>query len=213
MKRPFLTVAITILVIIILGLLYSFNVIPHRGYTNADFHIPDYKSSKDQDQDGIDDQTDILQSTRQYLATQPQYQSKYYAGGYPDDHYGVCTDVVAQGLKGAGYDLRELIHQDVLQNPDEYDIDIPDQNIDFRRVKNLETWFRRHAQSLTADPYRITEWQGGDIVIFPDHIGIVSDKRNRHGVPFLLHHYSPMQATYEEDALENYQIIGHYRAY
>lgn len=209
--RAWFVLALTAITIVIIGLFYNFNLIPHRQWTNADFGIPDYHSTIDQDGDGLDDQSDILASAWAYLDTQPQYKSIYYAGGYPDDEHGVCTDVVAFALKGAGYDLMELVDADIRVNPSFYDVKIPDKNIDFRRVKNLEVWFRRHAQSLTTDVGQIEEWQGGDIVIFPDHIGVVSDKRNRDGIPFLIHHYSPVQASYEEDALENYKIIGHYR--
>lgn len=211
MRKPVPVIALTVLAIIVVGLLYSFNLIPHRRYTNADFGIADYHSSTDRDGDGVDDQTDILESALAYLATNPQYQSKYYATGYPDDGYGVCTDVVAQALKGAGYDLMALVDADIRAHPEAYDVDIPDANIDFRRVKNLQVYFSRHAQRLSPNLNDTYEWQGGDIVIFPDHIGIVSNYRNRDGIPFLLHHYSPFQSTYEEDALGRYQIIGHYR--
>lgn len=212
MQKFSLIISTTSLIIIILGVLYSFNVIPHRQYSNADFGIEPYYSSNDQDQDGIDDQSDILESARAYLATQPKYKSVYYATGYPDDDYGVCTDVVAFALKGAGYDLRELLDADVRANSSAYDIEIPDKNIDFRRVKNLQVWLERHAKHLTIDPQQISEWQGGDIVVYSTHIGIVSDHRNRDGVPFLIHHYSPLQLTYEEDALQSYdKIVGHYR--
>ncbi len=213
-KHISLILAFTALIIIILGLFYGLNIIPHRAYSDADFGIEPYLSQVDQDGDGLDDQTDILVSARGYLATNPVYQSRYYAGGYPDDGYGVCTDVVAQALMGAGYDLMELVDQDIHDSPESYDVDIPDKNIDFRRVENLQVYFRRHAQILSTNPRQFTEWHGGDIVVFRDHIGIVSDHRNKNGVPFLIHHYSPLQATYEEDVLESYSaedIIGHYR--
>lgn len=206
--------ALTSLIIFTIALLYHFNILPHRQYTNADFGITTYESHRDADDDGVDDQTDILQSARAYLATNPQYKSVYYAGGYPDDGYGVCTDVIAFALKGAGYDLQQLVDNDIKQAPEAYNIETPDANIDFRRVANLAVFFSRRAESLTTDRSRIAEWQGGDIVIFSDHIALVSDKRNRHGVPFLLHHYSPFQVTYEEDILENYSqadIVGYYR--
>ena len=48
----------------------------------------------------------------------------------------------------------------------------------------------------------IAAWQGGDIVIFKKHIGIVSNLRNANGVPYLIHHANPFQAAYEEDVLE-----------
>ena len=55
-------------------------------------------------------------------------------------------------------------------------------------------------------------WQGGDIVIFENHIGIASDKRNGKGVTFVLHNGSPLQLFYEEDILEHRDdLVGHYR--
>jgi uncharacterized protein YijF (DUF1287 family) len=162
--------------------------------------------------DGLDDQTDILQSVREYLATEPKYRSKYYASGYPDDEYGVCTDVVAFGLLGAGYDLRELVHEDILAAPDAYGVDKPDRNIDFRRVRNLKVYLDRHAIPLTTDPRRIEQWQGGDIVVFEGHIGVVSEHRNHKGVAWVLHNGSPLQLQYEENILARRDdIIGHYR--
>ena len=193
-------------------ILYIFNIIPHRKYTNEDFGIATYTSSVDKDGDGIDDQTDILQNVRAYIATKPAYKSKYYAGGYPDDGYGVCTDVVAQGLLHAGYDLQQLVDDDIAANPGSYDVEKADPNIDFRRVRNLLVYFQNHAVSLTTDITQISEWQGGDIIVFEKHIGIISDKRNKEGVPFIIHHANPAQRQYEEDIL-GYRddIIGHFR--
>jgi hypothetical protein len=140
------------------------------------------------------------------------YKSKYYDTGYSNDQYGVCTDVVANALLNAGYDLQQLVNADMMSNPDDYDVDEPDANIDFRRVKNLKVYFKHTAISLTTDIDQIEEWQGGDIVIFENHIGIVSDKRNDKGISFVIHHSSPFQASYEEDILEKRDdIVGHYR--
>jgi len=128
--------------------------------TNDDFGIASYVSNVDMDGDGIDDQTDILNSVRDYIATNPKYKSKYYDTGYPNDEYGVCTDVVAFGLKGAGYDLMQLVNEDIVANGDLYGIDKADINIDFRRVRNLKIYFERHAIKLTTDKNKIEEWQG-----------------------------------------------------
>ena len=203
---------IIILISVITYLLFIFNYIPHKMYSNEDFNIKTYTSSIDKDNDGIDDQTDILNSVREYIATNPKYKSKYYASGYPDDEYGVCTDVVAFGLKGAGYDLMELVNEDIKNNRNNYNIDTIDKNIDFRRVQNLKIYFENNSISLTTDVYDIENWQGGDIVIFANHIGIVSNNRNKNGVTFIIHHANPFQKYYEEDILESRDdIIGHYR--
>ena len=207
-----LSVIFILLIFLIIYFLYALNIIPHRKYTNKDFGIETYISLVDKDNDGIDDQTDIINNTRKYIKTKPKYQSKYYATGYPDDEYGVCTDVVAFSLKDAGYDLMELVYNHVKENRELYDIDTIDKNIDFRRVVNLDVYFKNTAIVLTNDVNKIEEWQGGDIVVFKKHIGIVSDKRNKNGVPFIIHHANPYQVHYEEDILEQRDdIIGHYR--
>ncbi len=215
MKKKIIIFLIVIIVIVgICIILYKLNIIPHKYYYNKDFNIETYISSVDKDNDGIDDQTDILNNVRNYIATKPKYKSKYYGTGYPDDEYGVCVDVVAFGLKDAGYDLMELVNEDVKNNRENYNIEIIDKNIDFRRVGNLNIYFKNNSISLTTDLKKIEEWQGGDIIVFKDHIGIVSDKRNRKGIPFLIHHIGVAQINYEEDVLELYgqdYIIGHYR--
>ena len=212
-KRIFIIVIFIIISVILVALLYFFNTIPHKQYSNSDFNIETYISSVDKDNDGIDDQTDILNNLRTYIAKKPKYKSKYYETGYPDDEYGVCTDVVANGLKDAGYDLKELVNEDIINNKEKYNIEVIDKNIDFRRVRNLDVYLKNNSISLTKDLSQIEEWQGGDIIVFKDHIGIISDKRNKKGIPFLIHHANPIQVNYEEDVLELYgqdYIIGHY---
>lgn len=169
-------------------------------------------SSVDADGDGIDDASDILAGALDYVNTKPKYRSRYYESGYPDDGFGVCTDVVANALRSAGYDLMTLVAEDISRDPCEYGIEKPDRCIDFRRVRNLNVYFSHTAVSLTTDPYETDEWQGGDIVVFEGHIGVVSDRRNRRGVAYVIHHSGPFQARYEEDILEKRgDIIGHYR--
>lgn len=212
-KRILITFCIVfVLLLILIYVLYVLNYIPHRKYSNEDFNIDTYISQVDKDLDGVDDQTDILEGVRNYIAKKPKYKSKYYATGYPDDLYGVCTDVVAFGLKNAGYDLMLLVNEDIKNNKEDYNIETIDINIDFRRVRNLKVYFAKNAISLTTDIKKIAEWQGGDIVIFENHIGIISDKRNRKGIPFVIHHANPYQRYYEEDILEyKTDIVGHYR--
>ena len=176
-------------------------------------HIERFKSSVDMDKDGIDDQSDILNSALYYIQTKPKYESRYYIGGTPNDGYGVCTDVVAAALFGAGYDLQKLVSEDINEHPQNYDIQTPDENIDYRRVRNLQVYFKNNTKSLTTDLSEIEEWQGGDIVIFKKHIGIVSDRRDKNGVPYIIHHGSKYQIAYEQKYLKRKsdEIVGHYR--
>ena len=208
-KKIIYFIFVLLFLVMITLILYMFNVIPHRQFTNEDFGIETYKSLVDKDGDGIDDQKDFLQSVRNYIATKPKYKSKYYRMGYPDDGFGVCTDVIAFGLRGAGYDLMELVNADIRANKKMYQLDVVDKNIDFRRVNNLRIFFERNAKSLTTDLTDIKEWQGGDIIVFKTHIGVVSDKRNWRGIPFIIHNGG---FHFEEDILEyRTDIVGHFR--
>lgn len=208
-------IGISISIVIILTTLWLeiFYIKKYKNYyEDVDFNIETYVSSVDKDNDGIDDQTDMLENVKEYISKNPKYKSKYYDTGYPNDEYGVCTDVVAFGMLGAGYDLMELVNEDILKNPEKYNLENIDKNIDFRRVRNLKIYLDNNAISLTTDINQIEQWQGGDIIVFEKHIGVISDKRNKNGIPYVIHHANPYQLNYEEDFLEyRNDIVGHYR--
>lgn len=208
-----LPLTIAAAVMLSLGIVLASALIPEAtSLTNEDFGIDEYLSPVDTDGDGIDDQTDILDSAKRYVATEPRYASTYFEGGHPTDGTGVCTDVVAEALLGAGYDLQVAVDRDIRDNPELYDVGKVDPNIDYRRVRNLRVWFPRHATVLTTDVRDIAKWQGGDIVCYDDHIGIVSDQRNARGIPYIIHNGSPWQRSYEENRLDRMgEIVGHWR--
>lgn len=175
---------------------------------NAD--IPEIESLTDADQDGINDYRDIMEGARAYVNTKPDYKSEYYEGGYPTDGKGVCTDVIWEAFQAAGYDLKALVDEDIKENLGAYEeIDTPDPNIDFRRVKNLRIFFERNATSLSIDFSNPEDWQPGDIVVFTKHIAICSDKRNKDGIPFIIHHDS--LGAREANDMDTYKVVGHFR--
>ncbi len=176
----------------------------------------------DIDNDGISDMEDIVQGARLEILNKSKYQSNYYEGGYPPKTEGVCTDVIWRALKNAGYDLKSNMDKDISMNTKDYikGVVIPDPNIDFRRVKNQHVFFEKYAASFTTEikPYNIKnlyQWQAGDIIVIrnSDHVAIVSDKRKKNGVPYIIHNSStyPM----EDDLLlkwsKDNRIVGHYR--
>ena len=163
------------------------------------------KSDIDKDNDGIDDYTDILKGAKDFISTKPKYKSKYYDGGYPTDEYRVCTDIIWYSLKNAGYDFKTLIDEDIKNNKEEYDEDVGDANIDFRRVRNIKVYLDRNTMNLEND----SDFNPGDIVVYKDHIAIVSDKLNKDGQNYILHQH--MYQTYEYDGLFKNKILGHYR--
>ncbi len=187
-----------------------------KVYEAQDFKITPIISEADANNNGIDDYTEIMLGAREDAINHPKYDGSYYNGGYPPDDIGVCTDVVWRAFKKAGYDLKKMVDEDIAKNNDTvYKLAKIDPNIDFRRVRNLYYFFERNSEVLTTDITKIEEWQPGDIVIFGEnhnHIGIISDKRNSKGIPYLIHNNN--QPFREEDVLERYSkkfIAGHYR--
>lgn len=215
-KKILITLVILFLILGITIACYILYKTNKKSYTAEDFGIETLISETDYDNDGIDDYTDILQGAKIEAKNKPKYKSAYYAGGYPPESEGVCTDVIWRALKNAGYLLKDMVDEDIKNNVSEYPRvnGKPDPNIDFRRVSNLKIYFERNQISLTTDLSQIAEWQPGDIVTFETtHIGIISDKRNSKGIPYLIHNTG--QPFREEDVLELYgkneQISGHYR--
>lgn len=212
MKKKFIILCIiTIVIALIIKIGYYLGIIEKKKYLATDFDITIIKSTNDYNNNGIDDYTDILQGAKQEAKNKPKYRSAYYSGGYPPDNEGVCTDVIWRSFKEAGYALKEMVNNDILNHPDDYNINKIDANIDFRRVVNLRVFFDKYATILTNDIYDIEEWMPGDIVIFGKnkHIGIVSDYRNKSGIPYIIHNGG--QPVREEDYLKKAKVTKHYR--
>ena len=129
--------------------------------------------------------------------------------------------MVWRALRAAGHDLKSLIDADIAASPSSYPrVDgRPDPNVDFRRVPNLVSFFKRHAQCLTTaivpgDPENLADWQPGDIVTFAapmEHVGVVSSRRRIDGVPLVIHNAGPRAS--ESDILTRWPtaITHHFR--
>lgn len=209
-----------IIVLLVIAISSPFLYIAYEKYKPyyyaESFNIKVIKSNADGNNNGIDDYTDILLGAKIDAKNHPTYDGRYWDTGYPPDDIGVCTDVIWRAFKNAGYNLRAMVDNDIRRNKGDYPIKYPDSNIDFRRVGNLYIFFNKYAEKLTNDISKIEEWQPGDIVIFgkdTNHIGIISDKRNRKGEPYVIHNSN--QPLREEDILRRRSkkdpISGHYR--
>ena len=158
----------------------------------------------------------LILGARKDALAMPAYVNAYYAGGYPPENEGTCTDLVWRAFMEADIVLKDLVDEDIKTNRERYKhIAYRDPNIDFRRVQNLAIFFENNAEILTTDVYDTQAWQAGDIVVFGnyEHIGIVSDIRNANDSPYLIHNND--QPVREEDRLEygsyTMGIKAHYR--
>lgn len=216
-KRHKIFFAIVIFVVLAVSLPFIFIFYQQHKpyYTAEDFGLVTIYSHVDANKNGVDDYTDILLGARADALANPTYDGRYWDNGYPPDNIGVCTDVIWRAFKNAGYNLRAMVDHDIdISNDEDYHIEYPDSNIDFRRVGNLEVFFSKYAINLTLEIDQIEEWQPGDIVVFNHkHIGIISDRRNKDGEPYVIHNSG--QPLREEDVLQKRNkldpISGHFR--
>lgn len=146
------------------------------------------------------------------LAYDPAYSKLRYPMGDVPLSKGVCTDVVIRAMRQQGWDLQQLIHEDMRRNfaayPKKWGLTAPDANIDHRRVPNIATYFKRKGYQADRRDFRpgdIVTWDLGRGLV---HIGIVSDKKTA-GRPLIIHNIG--RGTREEDILYRYTITGHYR--
>ncbi len=141
------------------------------------------------------------------------FSQRYYNSGRPlDKSTGVCTDVVGDALKSLGYDLRKKVFNDIKKHPKLYR-DSPDININFRRAKNLNIYFKRFEKSLplSFDKKYLKEWKGGDLIIWKDHIAVISSLRRSDGIPYVISNHG--RGVQLADIIDIWptELVGHYR--
>lgn len=176
----------------------------------------------DINRNGIDDALDIVAGARNEIDNEVTYLSTYCMGGYPPEDEGVCTDVIWRALSNAGINLKDEMDKDIRNSTLDYKEGIAkaDPNIDFRRVKNQNVYFKKYYTNLTtevnpSDDNNLKEWQSGDIVVKRnnEHIAMISDKRDKDGVPYVLHNFynHASEDNYLYDWYKEGKIVAHYR--
>lgn len=153
----------------------------------------------------------------------------YPETGYPQEDVWISTDVISMVLKEAGFDLMELIYEDMTEHKEDYPMDIknrkePIKYIDFRDVFFQEKFFKRNALELETtfiadNEDNVVQWQPGDIVYFqfdPDNPyqdlgGFISSRTNDNGVPLVIMISDEFGKISEVDKLLEYKVVGHFR--
>lgn len=185
-----------------------------------DTSFPVVYSKEDKNNNGVADPIDIAEAIKKDLEKQLVYKDAYYVGGYPPESEGVCTDVIWRGLKAINVDLKALMDSDIKKTSKDYKRinGKPDPNIDFRRVVNQKVFFEKYCSIEVSefkkdDIENLKNWQPGDIILFLkpyEHVGIVSNKRDDDGIPFVIHNSTPQM---KESKISWFPITSfyHYR--
>ncbi len=191
--------------------------------------------TSDADNDGINDQKDIMQGAENQLENPARTirveegENNYFKNGDPPENLAISTDIIARAYLEAGFNLKDLVYEDIKDNFDQYPIkeiwnrSFCDPNIDYRRIQNLEIYFKRNAKILgisfnALDEKNLNSWLPGDVVFFDmdgnghsDNVGIISDNTTRSGIPKVVYNYIDPGYTVENDILKEKVITGHYR--
>ncbi len=158
-----------------------------------------------------------LDQTRLQVRYDGAYVRIAYPGGDVPADTGVCTDVVIRGLRVLGFDLQQLVHEDMRRNfaayPKQWGLKQPDTNIDHRRVPNLQTFFRRRGAALPVST-QPSRFQPGDLITCTvagrlPHIAIVVPAPDGGPVPWIVHNIG--QGPKLENRLFEFPLTGHYR--
>ncbi|MFH1584413.1 MAG: DUF1287 domain-containing protein, partial [Actinomycetota bacterium] len=190
-------------------------------------------SSKEEEIKLTETQIKILESAKNQVQQNILHTERslgFFEGGYPPESEGTSVDVIVRALLYAGYDLKKLIHEDMLERKEDYPLYIvygqePNENIDFRRTYNQEVFFKKYATTLTndlipEDEDNLSNWQPGDIVFFDlrgdkwsETLAIVSDKLNEENIPYVIMSSEDLGKVSEVDMLREWKdyICGHYR--
>ena len=161
----------------------------------------------------------FIKAARSQIGVTTMYDPSYAKIAYPmgdiDKKRGVCTDVVIRALRKVGIDLQKEIFLDKKAHPNRYkNLYYPnrvDPNIDHRRVKNIQAYFK-------AKGYQVKDkkFLPGDIVVWKlpnnlDHIGICSNHFNAQKEPLIIHNIG--YGVEEEDILKKFKIVDHFRIF
>jgi uncharacterized protein len=176
-------------------------------------------------------QKDIILKTLELLDKDIEYGYELFPDtGYPTGNVWISTDLISITLNNCGYNLMELIYDDMVNHKEDYPLDAkgrqtPIKYIDFRDVLFQEKFFTRNALTTLPHEYNLNDenldflWQPGDIVYFrfdennhdKDRGGFISSNNSSEGVPLVIMISPDTNELEEINVLQEYEIVGHYR--
>ena len=176
-------------------------------------------------------QREMVACAEAQVARGVRLSTAYHAVTYPwgdlSDYLGAAPDLVVRCLRSVGLDLQQMIHIDRAAHPSRYPLHLwankrPDRSIDHRRLANLHVFTRTFAIVLptvadTAE--KLANFWPGDIIFWtstaggehPTLAGIVLDRRDSDGTPFVTTLVPSERIMTDTHRLTDWPITGHFR--
>jgi len=155
------------------------------------------------------------------------YQKISYPWGDIPEYQGTSPDLIIRCLRAVGLDLQQLIHIDRTRYSKRYPLRIwknrrANTSIDHRRMPNLYTFIRYYMKPLPtlADSVKKrARFQPGDFVFwvapgggeYPGMAGIVTDRRDRDGIPRVVTITRADLRMTDSHRLTDWRVMGHFR--
>lgn len=153
-------------------------------YKASDFGIKTLYSKIDYNENGIDDYSDFLLGAKKRINKSDTYDS-----------------LLIRIFKYAGYNLEGIVKCYYSDNKQYYK--------GKEKIDLYKSFINSYATKIENDYKRIKDFQPGDFIFLQDGIGILSDKRNKDGLNFLI--MIKDGKVIEEDVLKEVKVSGHYR--
>ena len=158
-----------------------------------------------------------MERTKLAVRYEPAYVRLDYPNGDVPANTGVCTDEIVRSYRALGFDLQQLVHEDMKRAfaayPKIWGLKSTDKNIDHRRVPNLQTYFKRRGASLPVTQ-NAADYKPGDLITCTvpphlPHIAIVVPALDGGATPWIVHNIG--QGPQCENRLFEFPLTGHYR--
>jgi len=159
LRGSVILIFIIIIFCIMVLILLNKMVLVKEYYKASDFNIKTVYSKVDYNKNGIDDYSDFLLGAKKIKGKNSSYE-----------------ELMIKVFQYAGYNLDKMV--------DNYFSDSVTDNKD--RMSLYKSFINDNATKITLELKKIKEFQQGDFIFFHDGIGILSDKRNREGLCFVI---------------------------
>jgi len=156
----------------------------------------------------------------------PSWQQIDYPWGDVPDHLGTSADLMVRCFRTLDLDLQQMLHLDRKTEPKRYPLQLvtkkqPDRSMDHRRVSFLFVFAKAFLPERPLDldtPEQAATFLPGDIVFwnkdgregYPGLLGVVLDRRDEAGMPFVATLTPEDARTSGVHRLDEWSLVGHF---
>ena len=176
----FIIIIFCIMVLILLNKM----VLVKEYYKASDFNIKTVYSKVDYNKNGIDDYSDFLLGAKKIKGKNSSYE-----------------ELMIKVFQYAGYNLDKMV--------DNYFKDSKDLKYKMDRISLYKSFINDNATKISINFKKKEEFQPGDFIFLSEGIGLLSDKRDKNGLNYII--VIENGKVVEKEGLKELDVSGHYR--